>query len=139
MRRYAFTALLPLTLALLTACASMAPISAQDTAGTPTVYAKVLQPPNPLLLGYYRRSGPDNINHPWAFNYWLVQKGDKYAVYYYSRNAQFKNVYKGWADFTINGDIMTSGVDGVTFFVKDGEVEMGYPGRKETYHMMKVE
>lgn len=138
MHRQILSALVLLGLAMLTACASMAPISSADVAGTPTTYAKVVKPPNSLLLGHYRRSAPVGINKPWAFNYWLIKKGDKYAVYYYF-DSHKKNSFKGWADFTINGDTITSGVDGVTFFVKDGGVEMGYPGRKETYHMMKVE
>lgn len=136
MRRHASSALLLLVLALLPACTSMSSISTQDASGTPTVYAIVVNPPNPLLMGHYRRSPPSEFNHPWAFSYWLVKKGDKYAVYYYY-DSHKKNAFSGWAEFTINGDSITSPIDGATFFVENGEVRMSWPGRKETHKMTR--
>lgn len=138
MRRQVLSACLVLSLVLLYACASMAPISSEDVGGAPTVYAKVINPPNPKLLGHYRRSNPDGLRNPWAFNYWMVKRGDKYAVYYYY-DSHRKNAYKGWADFTIDGNTITSNVDGVTFFIDGDKIRMGFPGRTETYHMMPVD
>ncbi len=138
MRRQMFFAVLLLGLGLLAACADLTTISARDVEGAPKVYATVLKPPNPLLLGHYRRSPPSEFRHPWSFHYWLVQRGDKYAVYY-MYDSHKKNAFKGWADFTINGDTITSGLDGAAFFVEDGEVRMSWPGRKETYRMTKEE
>ncbi len=122
---------------LLGACAGLNPIKPADVETTPTVYAKVLRPPNPLLLGYWRREQPAGIEKPWVFNYWLVKKGDRYAVYYHY-DSRKKNSFSGWADFTIDGDTMTSGVDGTVYFVQGGEVKMRYPGRDAVYDMNKL-
>lgn len=138
MRRMLPAFALMLALAMLTACKSLNSISSEDVAGTPSVYAKVLKEPNPLLVGHYRRSAPAEINKPWTFNYYLVKKGDKYAVFY-DYDSRKKNSFHGWADFTIDGDRLTSGVDGVMFYVKDGRVFMQYPGRDTPYHMDKVD
>ena len=125
-------------LLLCAACGGITPIKPADIETTPTVYAKVNNAPNPLLMGYWRRSAPSELNIPLAFNYWQVKKGDKYAVYYYYDSYK-KIAFKGWADFTIDGDRMTSGVDGVVFYVENGEVLMQYPGRNVVYKMMRVE
>jgi predicted small secreted protein len=132
-------ALLALTATLsLAACNTFEGISSEDVAGTPTVYAKVIHEPNPLLLGHWRRSAPAQFSKPWAFDYCLVKKGDRYAVFYFY-DSHMKNAFKGWADFTIDGDSMTSGVDGTTFAVEDGKVIMQYPGRTDKYHMVQGE
>lgn len=125
----------------LSACRGLNAISDQDTAGTPTVYAKVLKEPNPLLMGHWRRIPPSAYNHPWIYDYILVKKGDKYAVYYFydSRNNRNYGYFSGWTEFTINGDTMSSGQDGAVFYVKDGEVYMQNPSQGEPYHMQKVE
>jgi len=127
-----------LALLLCAACSGLTPIKPADVETTPTVYAKVNAAPNPLLLGYWRRSAPSDINKPWVFNFWLVKKGEKYAVYYHY-DSHKKNAFKGWADFTIDGDRMTSGVDGCVYYVENGEVYMQYPGRKDVYKMMRAE
>ncbi|WP_243358136.1 hypothetical protein [Fundidesulfovibrio terrae] len=122
----------------LAGCRSLNSISDADVAGTPTVYAKVVNAPNPLFMGHWRRIPPAEINKPWIFDYSLVKKGDKYAVYYFY-DSRKKNSFAGWADFTLDGDTMTSGVDGVMFKVKGGEVIMFYPGRSDEYKMQKVD
>ncbi|WP_243438875.1 hypothetical protein [Fundidesulfovibrio soli] len=134
-----FASVLVLAVLLMcSACAGLAPIKPADVETAPTASAKVIAAPNPLLMGHWRRIPPAGINNPWAFNYWLVKKGEKYAVYYYY-DSHKKNAFKGWAEFTIDGDRMTSGVDGVIFYVENGEVLMQYPGRSENYKMMRVE
>jgi len=138
MRRMLPAFALLMALALVTGCKSLNSISTEDVAGTPSVYAKVLKEPNPLLMGHYRRSAPADLFKPWTFNYCLVKKGDKYAVFY-DYDSRKKNSFHGWADFTIDGDRLTSGVDGTTFYVKDGQVFMQYPGREAPYHMDKVD
>ena len=138
MRRMLPAFVLLLALVMLAGCKSLNSISDQDVAGTPSVYAKVLKEPNPLLMGHYRRSAPAELSKPWTFNYCLVKKGDKYAVFY-DYDSRKKDNFHGWADFTVNGDSLTSGVDGVVFYVKDGRVYMQYPGRDVPYHMDKVD
>ena len=123
------------------ACQGLNSISDKDAAGTPTVYAKVLKEPNPLLMGHWRRIPPAEFNHPWIFDYILVKKGDRYAFYYFydSRNNAQHGYFSGWSDCTIDGDSMTSGADGSIFFVKDGEVYMQYPGHPKPTHMQRAE
>lgn len=126
---------------LMAACASMqaelAYLRPADVAGEPSVYAEVQSPPNPVLMGLWRRSNPPGLSKPWIFDYWLVRKGDRLAVFY-GYDSRRGNSFKGWAPFLIDGDTMTSGVDGVVFFARDGQVFMRYPGRADIYPMQKV-
>ncbi|MFZ5426967.1 MAG: hypothetical protein ACOZEN_08325 [Thermodesulfobacteriota bacterium] len=127
-----------LLIAALAACTGLNRISSEDVAAAPTVHAKVVKEPNPLLFGHWRRPQPAGINKPWIFNYWMVKRGDKVAVYYFY-DSRRKNSFKGWADFTINGDSMTSGVDGNTFYVQNGRVFMKVAGRDTPYEMEKID
>lgn len=123
---------------LLTACAGSLGISQEEAGSTPTTYATVVNPPDPALMGHWRRPNPSGLSKPWLFHYWLVKHGDKYAVYYHY-DSRKKNSFRGWASFTIDGKTMTSGVDAVTFTAESGGVIMRYPGRGESYRMEKVE
>jgi hypothetical protein len=127
-----------LSLLMLTACVSSMGISQEDVSGSPTTYATVVKAPNPQLMGHWRRSTPPNLEKPWMFQYWLVKHGDKYAVFY-NYDSRRKNSFKGWASFNIDGDSMTSGVDGATFFVEGGKVFMRVAGRNEPYPMEKLD
>lgn len=138
MRRMLPVLVYVLAFVALASCRSLNSISDEDVAGTPTTYAKVIKEPNPLLMGHWRRSQPANYNKPWLFGYDLVKKGDKYAVFYFY-DSRKKNAFHGWADFTIDGDRITSGVDGVVFYVENGEVFMLYPGRSTPERMLKVD
>jgi hypothetical protein len=124
--------------ALVSACVGVGGIRDEQKAGQPTAYAKVIKEPNPLLLGHWRRLSPVGLNKPWVFQYYLTKTGDKYAVYYFY-DSKRKNMFSGWADFSIDGDSMTSSVDGVSFFVKDGQVYMLYPGRTAPNAMEKLD
>ncbi|WP_169727797.1 hypothetical protein [Desulfovibrio inopinatus] len=115
-------------------CSSSGPwlyhITPEDVASEPTVYAKVITPPNPELLGFWRRDPPTQFNKPHTFDYWLIKKGDKYAVYYYWKDPKHGRTYDGWAPFVINGDTMRSTVDASKFFYKDGKVWHNWAGRE---------
>lgn len=124
--------------ALLGACVSAGGIGDSDKGSQPSTYAKVLKEPNPILLGHWRRHKPPGLTNPWVFQYYLVKSGDKYAVYYFY-DSKKKNMFSGWASFTIDGDSMISGVDGANFFVKGGQVYMSLPGRSEQYPMEKID
>ncbi|GFK93768.1 hypothetical protein NNJEOMEG_01602 [Fundidesulfovibrio magnetotacticus] len=125
-------------LILVASCTGIRSIAPEDVAGTPTQYATVSAPPDPALMGHWRRPQPGNLERPWLFQYCLVKKGDKYAVYYYY-DSHKKNSFKGWASFSIDGSRMTSGVDGVVFYAKDGKVFMIWPGRDDHYPMEKLD
>jgi len=138
MLRTALLCSLLLVSLLMTACVTSMGISQADVSGTPTTYATVVKAPNPQLMGHWRRMNPEGIEKPWMFQYWLVKNGDKYAVFY-NYDSRRKNAFKGWASFNIDGDSMTSGVDGATFFVKDGQVFMQVAGRNTPYPMEKID
>lgn len=123
---------------LLSACVTSLGISQSDVAETPTTYATVLKAPNPQFMGHWRRYTPPGLSKPWLFQYWLVKVGDQYAVYY-NYDSRKKNAFKGWASFTINGDTMTSGVDGSIFSIEDGKVVMRVAGRDTAYPMEKLD
>lgn len=123
-------------LCLLTACV-VTPIKPSEVAGEPTVYCTVVNPPDPTLLGYWRRTPPSQYRRPHVFNYWLVKKGDRYAVFYHWDNMRGKVVH-GWFPFVIDGPRMTSSEDPSTYFVKDGSVFHNYDGRPFDSPMVKV-
>lgn len=112
-------------------------IKPSEVAGEPTVYCTVLNPPDPALLGYWRRSTPTQYNRPHFFNYWLVKKGDRYAVFYHWDDRRGR-ITRGWFPFVIDGAAMTSSEDPSTYFVKDGTVFHNYAGRPFDTPMMKL-
>jgi len=113
-------------------------ITDSDLSGEPTVYAKVKKAPNPLLFGHWRRATPPGINKPWIFQYVMMEKNGKVAVYY-MYDSRKGNAYKGWAAFTVDGDSMVSDVDATSYYVRDGKVYMKVPGRDAEYVMDKAE
>lgn len=119
MKRWIALACLAMTL---TACDGMYGIGAEDRSGKPTVYATVLKTPNPAFLGCFLRTRPSGLNRPNKYEYCMIKDGDKYAVYYYTHDGKKYRVYRGWSNFTIDGDTMISDVDAVKYFVKDGQV-----------------
>jgi len=124
-----------LGLLLLAGCASKA-ASQAELAGTPTVYADVVKKPNPLLLGCHMRSRPSEYNKPNSYRYCLVEKGDKYAVYYDWRDGKSGEEHKGWMAFTIDGDKLISGTEPSSYVVKNGKVWHNYGGRDAMHHMI---
>ena len=132
MRRAFLAAALFLVLA---GCAG-AMAKSPELAGEPTVYAKVVKEPDPLLLGCYMRSRPSEYNRPNSYTYCLVKKGDKYAVYYDWRDGKTLEEHQGWMPFTIYGDRMTSDTEPSTYLVKDGRVWHNYGGRAKLHPML---
>lgn len=120
---------------LLAGCAGKA-ASRPELAATPTVYADVVKKPNPLLLGCFMRSRPSDYRRPNSYRYCLVEKGDKYAVYYDWRDGKSGEEHKGWMAFTIDGDKLVSGTDPSAFVVKDGAVWHSYSGRDVVHRML---
>lgn len=125
------------TLVLLLAGCVGSIASRPELSGEPTVYARVVKAPDPLLVGCYMRSRPSEYNRPNSYQYCLVKKGDKYAVYYEWRDGKTLEEHKGWMPFTINGDRMTSDTEPSTYLVKDGRVWHNYGGRAAMHPMLK--
>ena len=122
-------------LLLLAGCAGKA-ASRPELAGTPTVYADVVQKPNPLLLGCFMRSRPSEFKRPNSYRYCLVEKGGKFAVYYAWRDGKSGEDHQGWMPFTIDGDKLISGSEPSAFVVKDGGVWHSYGGRDAVHRML---
>jgi len=107
-------------------CSSMSVIRSKDVAGEPTVYCKVVEEPDPLLMGGWKcgyNRGLAN-SQEYDFNpiaYWLVKKDDKYALYFYRATRGGAKRYVGWRAWTINGGEIYSDT-GVRFVAKDGAV-----------------
>lgn len=114
-------------------------IDAEKLATEPTVYATVSKEPNPLLMGCYERMRPSEFKRPNSYEYCLVKKGDKYAVYYYWKNGKTKAVTEGWMPFTIAGDMMISATEPSRYLVEDGNVYHNYGDRSSKHKMRKVD
>jgi hypothetical protein len=101
-------------------------ISPQDVAGKPDPPMKVAREPNPLLLGHWgcrhitrvMKTG-ETFEEP--VEYWLVQKDGQYGLFFYRDKKRKMKQYRGWRDWTLDGDRIVSEV-GVSIFVRDGEV-----------------
>jgi hypothetical protein len=122
MRRSLAVACMLVVSMVLCACNGLNAISQQNYSGIPTTYATTNKEPNPLLLNCFMRSAPSEYNRPNKYEFCLVKQGDKYAMYYYVMDGKSLATFKGWTDATINGDSVTAGYDGSTYFVKDGHV-----------------
>lgn len=101
-------------------------IKPQDTAGTPSAFAKVIKEPNPRLMGgwqclwhRYRLKQRETDVNPVEF--WLVKRDNRYGLYFYRFKAEDNKTYSGWKDWTINGDEIVSG-GGVRFFTDGTDV-----------------
>lgn len=113
-------------LVLLLGCTSMAVIRAKDVAGEPTAYLTTVKEPDPILLGGWKCGYNRNLagTQEYDYNpiaYWLVKKGDKYALYFYRATRGGGKRYVGWRDWTISGNEIYSDT-GVRFVAKDGAV-----------------
>lgn len=139
MRHIARYLVVAVTLSILLAgCAGFQSIKQADIAGEPTVYCRVVNPPDPALLGHWRRIPPGQFNRPHAYSYWLVKKGDRYALFYHWDNKHGEVVH-GWFPFTLDGAVMTSSEEPSTYFVKDGGVFHNYDGRPFDSPMRKLD
>lgn len=121
MRRATLLAGMALSLALC-ACASLNAIQPKDLTGKPTVYAVVDKAPNPLLVGCFVRSRPEEYVRPNKYEFCLVKEGEQYAMYYYILDGKSLATYKAWTPCRVDGDSLTSGYDGSRYFVKDSKV-----------------
>jgi hypothetical protein len=136
MKRFTIAAVFCLAWVSCVLTALGAEITSQDVSGTPEVYVKVVQEPNPLLLGHWgcihtttvAKTG-DTFKEP--IEYWLLKVGDRYAAHFYRLKQGGVKKYKGWREWTLKGDEIVTGTD-VSIFVKDGDVYYAWKTDKPT-------
>ena len=94
-------------LLILVGCATTKGTPPQEFGGTPDVFSKVIQKPDPLLMGTWEcrflrtvgKSRPDN-NY---VKYRLIKQGDKYGLYFYRTWRDGRKKKAEWKNWTING------------------------------------
>jgi hypothetical protein len=94
-------------LLILVGCATTKGTPPQEFGGTPDVFSKVIQKPDPLLMGTWEcrflrtvgKSRPDN-NY---VKYRLIKHGDKYGLYFYRIWRDGRKKKAEWKNWTING------------------------------------
>ena len=112
-------------------------IDAKDLEGEPTVYARVVESPDPALLGCVTRVRPSEFKRPNTYSLCLVQRGDKYAVFYDWTDGKTYEKHKGWMPFSIMKDRLTSDTEPSSYILKDGELWHSYAGRDSTHRMRR--
>lgn len=101
--------------------------------GKPDVFCKVLNEPDPLLMGSWKcmferrlEEGGYETN---PAEYRLIKYEDKYALYFYRVSRGGKKQYMGWREWTIDGTQILSDT-GIKIFVEKGEVFFSWQGEK---------
>jgi hypothetical protein len=112
-------------------------IDQKDLQTEPTVYARVVETPDPALLGCFTRVRPSEFKRPNTYSLCLVQRGDKYAVFYDWRDGKTYEKHTGWMPFSIMKDRLTSDTEPSSFFLKNGELWHSYAGRDSTHRMRR--
>ena len=111
--------------------------------GEPEVFCKVIQKPDPLLLGTREgrltRTGTDwtKIDKEYI-KYTLIQYGDKYALYFYRTWRSGQKRVKEWKNWTINGKEISGGY-GVRIFIQGNGVYFTIRGADEPATMSRIE
>lgn len=101
-------------------------ISSSDVAGKPNVYCTLDKEPDPALVGHFsgvqrklNEKSNEYVMEP--IEYWLVKKGDKYALYFYRVKDGNGKKLRGWRNWYLKGDRINTG-EAAEVFVKDGAV-----------------
>lgn len=127
MERYAISVVVLFVFAASALAAQEAHIKPLDVAGQPRVFCQVVKEPDPQLMGGWKCvwARPLEKTHDFDTNpveYWLVKRGDRYALYFYrTKEDGIIKKYIGWKDWVINGTEINSDT-GVKLFTKDGGV-----------------
>ncbi|MHC1741591.1 MAG: hypothetical protein AB9873_01005 [Syntrophobacteraceae bacterium] len=111
-----------------------AEIKPSDVAGTPNVYCTLNQEPNPALVGHFagvqrklNEKSSEYVMEP--IEYWLVKKGDKWALYFHRIKDGTGKKLSGWRKWYLNGDKINTG-EAAEVFVQDGEVYYQWKSNK---------
>ena len=113
--------------------------------GEPDVFCKVIQKPDPLLMGTWEgrlsRTGSDwtKIDKEYI-KYKLIKYDDKYALYFYRTWNSGQKKVKEWKSWTIKGqEILGPSNYGIRIFVRAGGVYFTIRGADESARMSRVE
>ena len=102
-------------------------IRPKDVAEKPSVFCNVIDKPDPVLMGGWQcQYRTDRISNPVEF--WLVQHGDQYALYYFFTQYNGRDRNTGWRNWTINGKEIYSPNKDIRFFVKNENVYFSWKG-----------
>ena len=109
----------------------------------PSTFCRVINPPNPLLLGTWEgsflrsKSGKDDQNF---VRYKVIKYGDKYAVHQYRVWKKGRKKKVGWLSWVIDGDEIIGQPErfGVRLFVEGGAVYYTIRGLTEPVRMIRV-
>lgn len=119
-----------------------AEISRGDVSGKPEVYAKVVQQPNPVLLGHWGCTHTTKVFKTGEIftepiEYWLLKVEDRYALYFYRYKHGKEKKYRGWREWTVKTDEISSPPE-ISIFAKDGAVYYQWKDDKPT-QMTRIE
>ncbi len=139
MPRRAAAPLLPgmLALAVLSFASVALAIDPKLLETEPTVYARVTESPDPAPLGCFTRVRPSEFKRPNTYSFCLVQKGDKYAVYYDWKDGKTLEEHEGWMPFSVMRDRIISDTEASTYLLKDGGVWHSFGGREALHRMRR--
>ncbi|MHC1744382.1 MAG: hypothetical protein AB9873_15295 [Syntrophobacteraceae bacterium] len=103
-----------------------AEISSGDVASKPDVFMRVVQEPNPLLLGHWGCThtttvAKTNEKYQEPIEYWLLKVDGKYAVYFYRFKQGKEKRYRGWREWYLKGDEISAPPQ-ISIFVKGSDV-----------------
>jgi hypothetical protein len=111
--------------------------------GEPDVFCRVIQKPDPLLLGTREgrlsRTGTDwtKIDKEYI-KYTLIKFDDQYGLYFYRTWRSGQKRVKEWKNWTINGKEILGGY-GVRIFVQGDAVYFTIRGADEPARMSRIE
>ena len=116
-------------------------IKPHDVSGKPDVFCKVTKEPDPSLLGGWKCSHRRyNMKlHKYVtehIEFWLVKYQDRYGLYLF-REKPGEKTYRGWREYTINGNQITSRT-GIKFFTRGEAVYYSWEGGDPT-EMTRIE
>jgi hypothetical protein len=92
---------------ILVGCATTKATPPQEFGGEPDVFSRVIQKPDPLLMGtwecrFVRRVGKSHPDKNYV-KYRLIQQDDKYGLYFYRTWRDGGKKKAEWKNWTING------------------------------------
>ncbi len=126
-----------LALAVLCLASTALAIDPKLLESEPTAYSRVVETPDPALLGCFTRVRPSEFKRPNTYAFCLVKKGDKYAVYYDWKDGKTLEWHQGWMPFSIMKDRIISDTEPSTYLLKDGELWHNYGGREAMHRMRR--
>lgn len=115
-----------------------------DSKLRPDAFCRLLQAPDPLLLGswqgYFVREKDGNNPDNNYIKYTLIKQGNQYALHFYRTWKFGRKKVNEWKDWTINGPEITGDPQfGVRIFAQDGGVYFTIRGLDEPVRLSRVQ